>query len=258
MVKKKNYLKESNLRILIPSCNSYSDLWIPFVFCFKKYWFDCLWPVNIISDSSSIEELNGIKINSFGSSLSWSEILKKALLSINEEYVLLMLDDFLLKTFINNSEVIQIFNLVQSRNINMFRLIPRPAPLNIKNKLYSEIFPNEKWRVSTQAAIWNKQSLLKILIDNESPWEFEMSGCGRASKIPSFYGSKNHIIKYYHHDVQRGLWFPWSIMWMRLNGVPFNKKSRKIMNMRSTIYYIFVKFFIKIRDSIFTNRIKLS
>tara|TARA_B100000989_G_C19503378_1_gene455317 strand:+ start:531 stop:1307 length:777 start_codon:yes stop_codon:yes gene_type:complete len=257
MVINKSYLKDSNLRILILSCNSYSDLWIPFVFCFKKYWFDCPWPVNIISDSSNIEELNGIKIKSFGSSLSWSEILKKALLSINEDYVIIMLDDFLLKTFVNNSEVIKIFSLVQNRNINMFRLIPRPAPLKIKNKLYGEISPMEKWRVSTQAAIWNKQILLKILNDNEHPWDFEMLGSKRASKIPSFFGSKNHIIKYYHHDVQRGLWFPWSIMWMRFNGVPFNKQSRETMSMRSTIYYVIVKFFIKIRDSIFPNKIKL-
>ena len=129
----------------------------------------------------------------------------------------------------------------------MFRLIPRPAPSKIKNKKYGEIAPNEKWRVSTQAAIWNKEILLKILKSNESPWDFEMNGTRRANKYSAFFGTNNHIIKYYHHDVQRGLWFPWSIIWMTLNKVPFNKKSREIMSFGSTLRYVLIKFLFKIR-----------
>lgn len=240
--------KNFNLRILVISCEDYSDLWPPFVYCFQKYWPKCKWPVDIITDASDFKEIKGFQIKSYGKSLPWSDVLKKALESIDENFVLLMLEDFLLKSTINNSDLNEIITLIRINNINMFRLIPRPAPSKIKNKKYGEIAPNEKWRVSTQAAIWNKEILLKILKSNESPWDFEINGTRRANKYSAFFGTKNHIIKYYHHDVQRGLWFPWSIIWMTLNRVPFNKKSRKIMSFGSTLRYLLIKFLFKIRS----------
>jgi hypothetical protein len=66
------------------------------------------------------------------------------------------------------------------------------------------------YRVSTQAAIWNRETLISLMSRPESIWDFEVRGTERSSAYAAgFYGVWRDVFPYRHHVVERGKWFPW-------------------------------------------------
>ena len=49
---------DKNLTILVTSCDKYSDLWIPFIKLFRKFWSDCPYKLVLISESIICKEFD--------------------------------------------------------------------------------------------------------------------------------------------------------------------------------------------------------
>jgi hypothetical protein len=84
-----------------------------------------------------------------------------------------------------------------------------------------------RYRVSTQAAIWNKQVLSSYIRKNESVWETEILGTMRAWHRPAAIRSVDPkrlrggpIISYTGTGVIRGKWHPAMVQLFASHGIP--------------------------------------
>jgi hypothetical protein len=92
------------------------------------------------------------------------------------------------------------------------------------------ITPGEPYRVSTQAAFWRKETLLALMRDAESIWQFELEGSKRSSVYNTgFYGTWSDILPYRHHVVERGKWFPWEAWRFGRQNIGCDFQARPVM-----------------------------
>ena len=102
--------------------------------------------------------------------------LKKWISQIDSEYILLLLDDHIIRKFESKHIEILLTNL-KKKNINFSQLTYASNSLSnfLRNDyfLYGEL-PKGKYSINLQPSIWEKKLLLKLLKNIESPWDFEI------------------------------------------------------------------------------------
>ena len=241
-MKKNSISIDKNCALIVSSCDAYSDLWEPFFNLFKRYWSDCEMPIYLITEEKK-KEIQNVSFICAGKDSNWSDRLMYSIEKINKPYVILMLEDFFLRSKISNENLNNIFNQFVIKDMNMIRLIDRTGPnLNLDNSCnIGQIKKGTPFRVSTQASIWKSKILKKLLIKDESIWEFEINGTTRAEKFENFYSVISPIFTYKHHVVERGKWFPWSALYFSRLNIGVDLKKRKIMSLNATIYWLLFK-----------------
>ena len=236
-----------NCSVLVSSCDDYDDLWKPFLKTFKKNWPDCNYKKYFITEKKNLFDKDFVSIKC-GLNKNWSDRLHYALSNIDEDYVILMLEDFFLRSRIDNKKIHYFVNHIQKKKLNMIRLIKRPkGTLAVNN--HPELMEIEKknsFRVSTQGSIWNKKILINLIKKNETIWEFEEYGTKRSKSYNNFYCVKKNIMTYKHHVVERGKWFPWYAFYFSvIRNIEIDFKKRKIMTMYETVRWLVNKLFAK-------------
>jgi hypothetical protein len=200
-----------SLSILVSSCDAYADLWRPFFSLFWKYWGDCPFKVFLGTNTLTFSHPQVTSLHS-DKGLSWADNFRDYLDAIETTHLLMMLDDFFLKQRVKTDIVIEAISLAHELEAHCVRLFPQPPPtvrvFGVKNFGILEV--GSPYRVSTQAAIWRKDSLLRLLRPGESIWEFEVKGSIRSMVWQNgFYGFYMPVIPYGHHVVEKGKWFLW-------------------------------------------------
>ena len=237
IVEKMSLRGQRSLSILVPSCDAYSDLWAPFFSLFWRYWPDCPFTVFLGANALTFSNPNVTSLHS-DKGLVWTDRLQDYLATIETTYVLMILEDFFLKHRVITDDVIAALSLACELEAHCIRLTPRPCPtirvFGIKNFGILEV--GSPFRVSTQAAIWRKDSLIRLLKSGESIWEFEMNGTARSMMWPSgFYGYYIPVIPYGHHVVERGKWFPWAARRYGKMNIGCDFTAREIMTTKETV-----------------------
>jgi hypothetical protein len=195
--------------VLILSCDAYADLWPPFMSLFWRYWPDCPFPVYLGSNQQAFYHPRVTTIHA-GHGNNWSSCVREQVLALNTPYVLLMLEDFFLRRPVDSAQVVSCFEALCLLRGEMLRLVRRPAPdLPIAGfPLIGRIKPGAPYRVSMQATIWRRQTLLDLLRAGETIWQFELAGSRRSDHMEdAFYGVWRSVLPYDHHVVERGKWF---------------------------------------------------
>ena len=228
--------------LLVSSCDAYEDLWDPFFNLLGIYWSDCPFKIYLITEEKECNR-KGIETIKAGKGGNWSDRLNIALQYLNQEYVLLMLEDFFLQKKIDNVQIHKSFNLIRDNNLNMFRLINRSGPNGIifKDKNYGHIEKNTPFRVSTQASFWRTQVLKDLIKKDESIWKFEILGSKRADLYDNFCSVVKPVFTYKHHVVERGEWFPWSAYKFKKMNIGVDLNKRNIMSCRRTLHWLLFK-----------------
>lgn len=221
---------QHNCTILVSSCDGYSDLWKPYFKLFKRHWPDCPFPIALITEKKD-PKISGVKALKLGEGLDWSTIIQHALDQIDTEYVLFTLEDFFIRKNVNTQLICKLLEDMGSEKIDTLRLSPRPkADTIIPGKAYGLISQNARYRVSTQAAFWRRETLKNLLVSGESAWQFEAMGSDRAKNQGYFVATWDHVLPYYHHVVERGKWFPWEVIRHKKSGVELDLQSRPMMS----------------------------
>jgi hypothetical protein len=149
----------------------------------------------------------------YSESYNWSYSLKKWLLQIDSEYILLLLDDHIIKKFDYKHIEIILKNL-KKKNINFSQLTYASNSLTKflrKDYLFFGELPKGKYSINLQPSIWKKNSLLKLLENVESAWDFEIKSSLMFNKKNSginaiFFLSKD--ILFYEQYIERGKYYP--------------------------------------------------
>jgi len=192
----------NKVAIIVSSYDGFSDCWEPFLYGFKKYWPHCEFQAYLITNFKKSPDEGILKSIQVGEDKGWASNMKKAINSIEAEYIFYLQEDYWLNKKINRDELIDIIQEMIRYDWDYFRLIPSPLPdKNIEGKNYGRTLPKSKYRICLQAAIWKKSLLNEILFENESGWDFELNSELRVRDklISSFCvnsGSENAIMSY--------------------------------------------------------------
>jgi hypothetical protein len=218
-----------DVSVVVVSCDDYADVWPGFFALLFRFWPDRPYPLYLISNHLAFPDERIIPLQ-VGDDLSWSQTLARALERVPSRYVLLMLEDFYLTAPVDTANILRLHAAMIDLGAVYLRLVAYPKP-DIPVPGLPEIGSINKgamYRTSLQIAIWDRSVLLGLLLENESPWGFEINGSRRSDQI-----SEPFLCAYdgvstisYRHTVRRGKWLPDAIRIFAPLGITFDLSRR--------------------------------
>jgi hypothetical protein len=214
-----------NLTILVNTSDGFEDCWIPFFTLFKKYWPQCDAKILLNTELKDFSfpglDIQTTRVNdNISKKLTWSECLIKALNMVDTPFVLYLQEDYFIERAVNNKTINEFVDLMfHQKEIKYIGLTNNgncPPFLNFEQDPRLKIVSrNSKYRISTQAALWDKETLLSYLIPDENGWMFEIFATKRAKKRDDlfltinrdlFKDDCNSIIFYQLTGIVKGKW----------------------------------------------------
>lgn len=237
---------QNNYTILVNSSDGFEDCWSPFFTLFNKFWpnYDGHIYLNTEFKGYFHEGLNIISTksnaNDIDRKLSWSECLINALNQIDTPFVLYMQEDYFVDKVVDN-ELIREFveKMIKDKNIKYLGLTNfgnYPPFLNYeKDVRLKQVSQKSRYRISTQAGLWRKETLLSYLRKEENGWMFEIYGTLRARRRKELFLTlnnevfvkNNNIINYVHTGIIKSKWHQEIPLLFKKNGivVDFHKRG---------------------------------
>jgi hypothetical protein len=175
-------------------------------------------------------EKNGIKALKVEEDIDWSSNLKKALLDIKTDYVLLWLDDVFLSEKVDNAQIKEIMGFIKKYDPNFLRMRPSPKPDIWLEKNFGEILQESLYyRVSIFSTIWKKDILQSLILNGESAWDFEMKGSKRSASYDKFFCTRTLIFQYIH-GIEKGIWKADAVRWLKMRSQKMDFEYRRMMS----------------------------
>lgn len=185
---------QDKLTILVCSCDKYEDLWTPFFTLLKKYW-DTDGIKIILNTETKGFSFDGLDIQCVHTekAMSYGARMLNALSHIRTKYVLALLDDFFIRSTVDNARLEQIINWMEAdSDIVYFNCDINKTYIDWEVDKYPgfrRIPPGNDYILSMQAAIWRTNQLKKHWRPDVTPWEWELL----CNVLPS----KRADLKYY-------------------------------------------------------------
>lgn len=180
-------VRDNRCAVLLTTCDSYDDAWYPFFRLLEINWADCPYPIYLNAETKDYN-YPGIDIRCIHPDtsekdkkiISWSKRLKQALLKIDADYILFMLEDFFIKRPVRTDVVNDCLNWMDEDTNVVFIDFYRDKTENseIFRREFSEIERKNDWAINANCGLWRKSFLIDILRD-ENPWDFEMNATAR-------------------------------------------------------------------------------
>jgi len=215
--------------VLISSHSKANDIWHITNYFLKKYWKEKLKVFLGANgeDKSEFAPKDWRYINN-GEDISFSKSLMSYLESIDDEYFILMLDDFIILKQIDNGKIKKAFEFIKSNNGVYLRLVPNPkGDLKIDNDFSKiDVKSSVPYVTSLQMAIWKKDFLIKLLSYDFSPWEFEVKAGKTKESLSNgdgFYVTNYDFISYTHF-VEKGKFYPFLKDILKKEEISLNSK----------------------------------
>lgn len=199
----------SNVAILIPSCDKYSDLWKPFFDIFWRRWPDCPYPVYLGSNSQTYPD-DRVKNLSIGEDESWAVGVTRMLDEIPATHIILILEDFFLVDDVDTGEVERVVKIAMDNQVACLRLRANEGPTHALagHPGIGRFAVGEPYRVSAQAAVWDVSQMRKLLLPEFSAWDFEHTGSYLSDHMGlKLWGVFGAVVNY-RHVVEKGRWLP--------------------------------------------------
>jgi len=215
---------QNKYSVVICTCDSYEDAWHPLFSLFEKYWPGIKDVPIILNTETKVFQHPGFHIQcpqlfsnrEIYQKVTWSIQLKETLLNVvDTDFVLLFLEDFYLRSCVNQNKLDFCLNFMQlHKNIANIALYPCPPP-STPTKEHPWLLKRSKsspYLFTLQAGLWRRDRLISFLRDHENPWNFEIWGSIRARRYSDdFYAISNNpesLIFNYEHAIVGGLWKP--------------------------------------------------
>ncbi|MCF6764280.1 hypothetical protein L3V82_00745 [Thiotrichales bacterium 19S3-7] len=197
-------MKNSQLAVVVFSCDKYADLWPIFFRCFFDFWQDCPYNIYLIANEKKYQDSRVTTVLS-GNDTDWSSSVRRSLEQVPERNYLFFFEDILLASKVDSAKFKAIFDFYLTENVNYLRLRPNPKPTIKYNDQYGVISAGDMYRTSLVLTVWKKEVFFDLLKDGESAWQFEICGSIRSDKFDQFYSTWKSFFNYIH-VVERGKW----------------------------------------------------
>lgn len=163
---------------------------------------------------------------------TWSSELRSCLEQLDKPYVFLWLDDCIPLSIGSSDEIVSLIDGAVKANADYLRLNaipPGQGPAGWPG--VSQILPGENYRTSTVFCVWKRRSLLALLDDHETAWEFEYRGSARSAIFDRFYASDSVNVNYVNLVV-KGLIDPRAEAILTRHGIDTSRLQRRRMNVK--------------------------
>lgn len=175
---------QNDISLVISTCDKYEDAWYPYFELIKKYWPEHPKNTYLISETKQYfcDGMNIISCN-YGDGVTWSERLYRTLDSIPTKYIIFSLEDFFLQDYVKQDRIQQCYDwMEENSDIAVCRLCSSNHEKLVPTEKYSDFYLAKNdvgFRLETQFALWNRETLMSFIDRTENPWEFEEKGSER-------------------------------------------------------------------------------
>lgn len=203
--------------VFVASCDAYTDVWDLFFEALRVQWPDREYPVMLCTESLKYDYKDmGIQTLSLYKGKrtpAWGARLKDHLKCLSTEYVLLLLDDFIMTDKVDTRALSQcIAWMDKNTDIACFYFCPiNNGNFYIRDGLYpgfARLAKESAYRFSCHAGLWRRIDLIKSLRDFETPWQWELNGTVRSRRMRKhFYALDIDAPKVFSYSeiIRRGL-----------------------------------------------------
>jgi hypothetical protein len=239
-------MKNSTFTILVNSSDGFEDCWFPFFRLLETYWPNCSHPI-VLNTEYKDYKYSGLNVTASKANdispdqlLTWSSRLIKVLEKIETPLVLYMQEDYFVEEPVK-TDVIERFAsiLIKDPEVRYIGLthFGNRAPFKPYSK-YPELWQvtqNSDYRISTQAGLWHRDTLLSYLRADENIWMFEIFGTQRAKRKKELFLTANRdlyspaqtcIVNYVHTGVIKGKWHPAMVPLFKKHGIKMDFDKR--------------------------------
>lgn len=227
------YNTNNSTLIAVISCYAYRDAWRPFIDLLRRFWPDCPYQVVLVTDQagSALYDVYGWDyIHQCGSDLGWAKNLLHFFSTLDErtQNILLMQEDFFITELVDTTKIKLADDA--AKLAHCVRIYPCPGPDTKLTDDFGLIAEDAPYRVSCQAAVWNREHLTSILDKVNTPFEFEIEGTKLKLKgtYLSVYREKKYPLSYICSAISRGKWNPDAIKLCQTLGIDIDTTMRPI------------------------------
>ena len=220
---------EKNVAVMVVSFDGYADVWDTFAECINKYWKDRVYNTYLITNNM-LPNYEDIKVIKTGEEVSWSARMRTALQYIKEEYIILLLEDYLVDKVVDNDAVKEAVEFAKEKGTDYLRIAPIPKLRGASG--YATIIDKmQLYGVNLQASIWKKEYLRKLLgNDNFSAWEFEArQKFGSDERIDGMCYASNRYVIHYLNGIIQGKWNIKTLEQLKNIGISVHTGNRNVM-----------------------------
>lgn len=233
------------LAIFVNSFDGYSDLWGIFFKIFDTYFKNNTFPIYLSTNYMDFSHEN-LTIIKTGEEKCWYTRTKEAVSKIPEDYILFMLEDYLIGQDVITSQIQEIIKYMEDNKIDYYRLEDTPKSEGIYKEIeyLGNINRKQKYGINTIVSIWNKDFLIKILdeaINVKSAWDFEVYLCDKFTGIdegyiPNCCVDRRNILKI-QNGVYRGKWFRTTINYFKKRNININICDRELLSKKENFFF---------------------
>ena len=216
--------------VLVLSSDKYADLWPVFFDQFGRRWPGCPFPVYLGSNTLSLTGYPWVKTILSGPDRDWSTSLRAILRQISERYVMMTHEDFVVAEDVDTPQLLECLAFMRGEGGRLMQLWSGLVPDHIVHGRYGVIARGAPYRVNT-VGIWEKATLERLLVDGESPWQFEIMGSYRSSFLDGFLRHQRPPIVYVNL-VEKGSYIPASVRLLEQRGVSLPLRERPMLSGR--------------------------
>ena len=176
----------TDIAVVVSTCDKYHILWEPFCHGLRKFWPDCPWAIQWITNHLDAPIGKAVKV---GDDANWSDTSIAALRAINAEVVLWIHDDNWLTERVDNDILASLGRLLLDHDdLNAIRLSNCYMSTTCGGYKHDErlrmLCQDSQQRCSLQPSFWRREVLLNLLQSGESPWSFEGEAAHRSWDRP--------------------------------------------------------------------------
>lgn len=224
-----NIPMNNKFAVVIISCDAYKDAWNTFLLCFEKFWPNFSGRKYFITNTENIKDSDFIVIKT-GEEKSWSAKVRTALKSIDEQFLIVLLEDYFLCKKVFDADIFKAENFVLDKNADYLCLMPYKYMIRYDSN-YSLISSKNLYGKILQPSIWKKTYLESCLFDDDfSAWEFE-----RRQKKSSVlriagkdYCTKKKVLGF-KNGILQGKWYGPSVKHIKKIGINVDTKYRAFL-----------------------------
>jgi len=217
-----------NWAVIVPSCDAYKDTWPLFFHFLFKYWPDVNVPVYIFTNHYTYLDERVINIP-VGRDEQWSSNLHKALPHVKEEFVFVLLDDFLLSAPVDPQLVEETFHHFQTLNADYLAVDKfTKSGKKVENSLWNQV-TKDNLVVGLNVALWRKSHLAKIAVPGLNIWKAENVAKQLAKENPEtnyYFGPDSKPLITYQESIKGYFWKPSGLEFLKLHGLEADLKWR--------------------------------
>lgn len=191
--------ENKSVAYVVLSCDPYADIWDAYGELFQRFWSDCPYDCYMASHHIPFDKF-GFKPLLIGDDISWSHglaVLLDVLEKKGYKYAIIAFDDLMLCKNVDSSFVSDSIKKFIEEGGDCLRFVKEKTSRCYKhNKLYGRMGLKVPYRVTLGFALWNIDTLRKIVVEGESAWQFEKNATERSFSFNKFFCSTKSPFKF--------------------------------------------------------------